>query len=105
MLAPVPGTLFVLSPMKQPEPGAHSLLWRTDTLDPTAISPQHLGVSLGLAQFGSPEWSAAGDLGRRQPGPRTLICPPSPSSSCQQHHGGPGTLAESGRLPLTQFGT
>ncbi|XP_058570398.1 uncharacterized protein LOC131503041 [Neofelis nebulosa] len=51
---PFPGTLFVLSPMKQQEPGAHSPLWRTDTLDPTAISPQHLGSLTGTCQTSLP---------------------------------------------------
>ncbi|XP_019306381.2 uncharacterized protein LOC109267851 isoform X1 [Panthera pardus] len=51
---PFPGTLFVLSPMKQQEPGAHSPLWRTDTLDPTAISPQHLGPTTSACQTSLP---------------------------------------------------
>ncbi|XP_023095517.2 translation initiation factor IF-2-like [Felis catus] len=40
--------------MKQPEPGAHSPLWRTDTLDPTAISPQHLGPTTSACQTSLP---------------------------------------------------
>lgn len=64
----VPGATFLLSPAKQPEPCAHSLLWQAGTLDPAGISPTRSGVNLGLCQFRSTESRLASG-----PGPQCAV--------------------------------